>query len=82
MRVFSGSPKPELAESIARYVGKTRASPVLCKRFSDGEMYVRVEQLVRGFNVWIIQPTSEPVNDHLKELLIMIDACRHASAGR
>lgn len=80
MRVFSGSSNPELAESIARYLGKTHSSSVLRKNFSDGETYVRVDESVRGCNVFIVQPTSEPVNDHLMELLIMIDACRRASA--
>ncbi len=80
MRVFSGSSNSSLADGIARYVGKSRASASLHKRFSDGETYVRVEESVRGCNVFIVQSTSMPVNDNLMELLIMIDACRRASA--
>lgn len=80
MRVFSGSSNPELAEAVARYVGKSRASAIMRKQFSDGETYVRVDESVRGCNVFVVQPTSMPTNDHLMELLIMIDACRRASA--
>ena len=80
MRVFSGTSNCLLADSIARYVGKSRSSSILRKRFSDGETYVRVEESVRGCNVFIVQSTSKPVNDNLMELLIMIDACRRASA--
>jgi len=82
MRVFSGSSNPDLAEDIANYIGKSRASAVLRKTFSDGETYVRVDESVRGCNVFIVQSTSEPVNDSIMELLIMIDACRRASADQ
>lgn len=50
------------------------------KRFADGELYVQIQESIRGCDVYIIQPTCYPVNDHLMELLIMVDACRRASA--
>jgi ribose-phosphate pyrophosphokinase len=50
------------------------------KRFADGELYVQIQESIRGCDVYLIQPTCNPVNDHLMELLIMVDACRRASA--
>jgi ribose-phosphate pyrophosphokinase len=50
------------------------------KRFADGELYIQIQESIRGCDVYLIQPTCYPVNDHLMELLIMIDACRRASA--
>jgi ribose-phosphate pyrophosphokinase len=50
------------------------------KRFADGELYIQIQESIRGCDVYLIQPTCQPVNDHLMELLIMIDACRRASA--
>jgi ribose-phosphate pyrophosphokinase len=55
-------------------------TPVIRKRFADGEIYVQILESIRGSDVYLIQPTCRPVNDHLMELLIMIDACRRASA--
>lgn len=80
MRVFTGCSNTQLAEDIARYVGKSGTSAMLRKRFSDGETYVRIEESVRGCNVFLVQSTSNPTNDNLIELLLMIDACRRASA--
>jgi ribose-phosphate pyrophosphokinase len=80
MKVFSGSSNPGLAADIARYVGKPDTSAILRKRFSDGESYVKIEESVRGCNVFLVQATSDPANDNLIELLIMIDACRRAHA--
>jgi ribose-phosphate pyrophosphokinase len=54
--------------------------PMVRKRFADGELYVQIQESIRGCDVYLIQPTCRPVNDHLMELLIMIDACRRASA--
>jgi ribose-phosphate pyrophosphokinase len=54
--------------------------PMVRKRFADGELYVQIQESIRGCDVYLIQPTCYPVNDHLMELLIMIDACRRASA--
>lgn len=80
MRVFTGSSNTPLATEIARYVGKQNVSAMLRKRFADGETYVRIEESVRGCNVFLIQATSNPTNDNLIELLLMVDACRRASA--
>lgn len=80
MKVFSGSSNPELATAIARYVGKPESSAMMRKRFADNESYVRLEESVRGCNVFLVQATSNPTNDNLIELLIMIDACRRAHA--
>jgi ribose-phosphate pyrophosphokinase len=80
MKVFSGSSNPSLSTAVARYVGKSTTSAILRKQFADNESYVRIEESVRGCNVFLVQSTSNPVNDTLIELLIMIDACRRAHA--
>ena len=54
--------------------------PMIRKRFADGEIYIQIQESIRGCDVYLIQPSCQPVNDHLMELLIMIDACRRASA--
>ena len=81
MAVFTGSANPQLALDIARYLqvplGRSHVG-----RFSDGEVTVELMENVRGRDVFIVQPTSPPANDHLMELLVMVDACRRASAGR
>lgn len=64
---------------VARYLG-TDLGPMVRKRFADGELYVQIQESIRGCDVYLIQPTCYPVNDNLMELLIMIDACRRASA--
>lgn len=81
IRLFSGSANPTLAANIASYLGK-RLSDAKVSRFSDGEVQVEIRDNVRGRDVFLIQPTSFPANDHLMELLIMGDACKRASAGR
>jgi ribose-phosphate pyrophosphokinase len=68
-----------LSQEVARYLG-IEMTPVIRKRFADGEIYVQILESIRGSDVYLIQPTSRPVNDHLMELMIMIDACRRASA--
>ncbi|NLK22154.1 MAG: ribose-phosphate pyrophosphokinase [Epulopiscium sp.] len=81
IKIFSCNAHPSLAREIAKELGlKLGASEV--GRFSDGEISVRIDDKVRGADVFIIQPTSTPVNEHLMELLIMIDGLRRASAGR
>lgn len=82
MRVFSGTSNPDLANAVARYLGKPAVNPILHKKFADGETYVRIEESVRGSNVFLIQSTSNPANDHYFELLLMIDACRRAHAAQ
>lgn len=81
MAVFTGSANPQLAHDIARHlmVPLGRAS---ISTFSDGETTVELLENVRGRDVFIVQPTSPPANDHLIELLLMVDACRRASAER
>jgi len=81
MAVFSGSANPQLALDIARYLqmplGRAHVG-----RFSDGEVTVELMENVRGRDVFVVQPTCPPANDHIMELLVMVDACRRASAGR
>jgi ribose-phosphate pyrophosphokinase len=81
MAVFTGSANPQLAHDIARHlmVPLGRAS---ISTFSDGETTIELLENVRGRDVFIVQPTSPPANDHLVELLLMVDACRRASAER
>ena len=81
LKVFSGNSSPQLAEEICQYL-HLPLSLALVRRFSDGEVFVEVGENVRGADVFVIQSTSPPVNDHLMELLIMIDAFRRASARR
>ena len=68
-----------LSREVARYLG-IDLGPMVRKRFADGELYVQIQESIRGCDVYLVQPTCQPVNDHLMELLIMIDACRRASA--
>ncbi|OKH13194.1 ribose-phosphate pyrophosphokinase [[Limnothrix rosea] IAM M-220] len=79
LRLFSGSANPIVANEVARYLG-IDLGPMIRKQFADGEMYVQIQESIRGCDVYLIQPSCRPVNDHLMELLIMIDACRRASA--
>jgi len=79
LRLFSGSTNFALAQEVASYLGMN-LGPMLSKRFADGEIYVQIQESIRGCDVYLIQPTCHPVNDTLMELLIMIDACRRASA--
>ncbi len=79
LRLFSGTSNTALAKEIATYLGITDG-PLVCKRFADGELYVQIQQSIRGCDVFLIQPTCAPVNDNLMELMIMVDACKRASA--
>lgn len=79
LRLFSGSANLVLAQEVARYLGMD-AGPMIRKRFADGELYIQIEESIRGCDVYLIQPCCNPVNDHLMELLLVIDACRRASA--
>ncbi|MDD4376978.1 MAG: ribose-phosphate diphosphokinase [Eubacteriales bacterium] len=80
-KVFAGNAHIELAEEIASIMGKPLGKATVTK-FSDGEISVNLWESVRGIDVYIVQPTCNPVNDNLMELLIMIDAMKRASAGR
>jgi len=79
LRLFSGSANVPLSQEVARYLGMD-LGPMIRKRFADGELYVQIQESIRGCDVYLIQPSCQPVNDHLMELLIMVDACRRASA--
>ena len=79
LKIFSLSSNRPLAEKIAEAVG-LELGKISISRFSDGEVKVNVEESIRGAHVYIVQSTSDPVNDNLMELLIMIDALRRASA--
>lgn len=79
LKIFSCSSNPKLAEAIARYIGVKLGNAVMSK-FSDGEIHIRLDDSVRGSDVYLIQSTSAPVNDHLIELLVMVDALKRASA--
>eukprot|EP00877_Chromochloris_zofingiensis_P011575 jgi/Chrzof1/6671/Cz19g05060.t1 len=79
LRVFAGTANQILAAEVASYLG-LELGKIKIKRFADGEIYVQVQESIRGCDVFLIQPTCPPVNDHLMELLVTIDACRRASA--
>lgn len=79
LRIFSGTANPLLSQEVACYMGLDLGK-IKIKRFADGEVYVQLEESVRGCDVFLVQPTCPPVNENLAELLIMIDACRRASA--
>ncbi|MGD2084089.1 MAG: ribose-phosphate diphosphokinase [Chromatiales bacterium] len=81
MTVFSGNANPELSAEIASHLSLPLGKAVVGK-FSDGEVMVEIQENVRGRDVFIVQPTSAPTNDHLIELLVMADAMRWASAKR
>jgi len=78
--IFSGSANRELSAEICQFLelphGRVKVS-----RFSDGETFCEIQENVRGVDTYVVQPTSAPVNDHVMELLIMVDALRRASAG-
>ncbi|KPJ75609.1 MAG: ribose-phosphate pyrophosphokinase [Planctomycetes bacterium DG_20] len=81
LKVFSGSANRPLAEAIARHLGKSLCSATTA-RFPDDEMIVKINEDVRGHDIFIIQPTCRPQNDNLMELLLYIDAAYRASAER
>ena len=79
IKIFTGRSNPQLAYDIAKCLG-TEVGPMIIKNFADGEIYVKVQESVRGDDVFIVQPLCKPVNEHLMELLIIIDAFKRASA--
>jgi len=81
LKLFSGNANRPLAEEIAQHL-RIRLGDVDVSRFSDGEVYVQINENVRGEDVFVIQPTCPPVNDTLMELLVMMDALKRASARR
>lgn len=81
LKLFCGSANPELGQLISKNVGRPLGQ-VNIRRFSDGEIFVEIQENVRGMDVFVIQPTCTPSNENLMELLIMIDALKRASADR
>lgn len=81
MKIFSGNSNLPFAQAVASYLD-TSLAKITVKRFADNEVFVEVQETVRGQDVFIIQPTSTPVNDNLMELLIMLDTFRRSSARR
>ncbi|TDO77762.1 ribose-phosphate pyrophosphokinase [Halanaerobium saccharolyticum] len=81
LKIFAGNSHPELAQDLCDYLG-TELVNADVTRFKDGEIGVRTYETVRGADVFVVQPTSPPVNENLMELLVIIDALRRASARR
>ncbi len=81
LRIFSGNANPELSQKIASHLN-TSLGRISVETFSDGEICIEVMENVRGRDVFLIQPTCQPTNDNLMELIVMIDAMRRASAKR
>ncbi|TCT18158.1 ribose-phosphate pyrophosphokinase [Melghiribacillus thermohalophilus] len=79
LKVFSLNSNPELAKEIADNIG-VELGKCTVSRFSDGEIQINIEESIRGCDVYVVQSTSQPVNEHMMELLIMIDALKRASA--
>ncbi len=81
LQIFSGNANPELAHEIAQALGMELGRAMI-KQFADGEIYLQIQENVRGADVFIVQPTCTPVDRHLMELLLMMDALKRASAER
>jgi ribose-phosphate pyrophosphokinase len=81
LKIFSGRAHPALAREICEYLG-IGLGHITLFNFSDGENYCQIDENVRGADVFVVQPTSSPVNDHVMELLILLDAFRRSSASR
>jgi ribose-phosphate pyrophosphokinase len=80
-KIFSGTANDKLAKDICEFLGLPLGQACI-KKFSDGETYVQIEENVRGADVFMVQPTCDPVNEHLMQLLLLIDALKRASARR
>ncbi len=81
LKVFSGSANQDLAQQICQFIGVPLGAATISS-FPDGETYIKIDENIRGRDVFIVQPTCPPTNQHLMELLIMVDAARRASAYR
>jgi ribose-phosphate pyrophosphokinase len=81
LKVFSGSAHPQLAKDICEFLGVSLGQARL-RRFPDTEVSFQIDENIRGTDVFIVQPTCAPVDEHLVELLIMVDAFRRSSASR
>src|SRR6266478_6449894 len=80
-KIFCGTANEALCDEVCQFLGMTRGQAMVT-RFADGEAYTQIQENVRGADVFVIQPTSRPVDEHLMELLLMIDALKRASARR
>jgi len=80
-KIFSGTANEALADEVCAFLGLIRGQATIT-RFSDGEAYVQIQENVRGADVFVMQPTCRPVDEHIMELLLMIDALKRASARR
>src|SRR5207248_292905 len=80
-KIFCGTANQPLADEVCGFLGMTRGQ-ALVMRFKDGEAYVQIQENVRGADVFVMQPTCHPVDQHLMELLLMMDALKRASARR
>jgi ribose-phosphate pyrophosphokinase len=80
-KIFSGTANEPLADEVCQFLGMQRGQAQVI-RFADGEAYVQIQENVRGCDVFVMQPTCRPVDEHLMELLLMIDALKRASARR
>ena len=80
-KIFSGTANEPLADEVCHFLGMQRGQAQVI-RFKDGECYVQIQENVRGADVFVLQPTCRPVDEHLMELLLMIDALKRASARR
>jgi ribose-phosphate pyrophosphokinase len=80
-KVFCGTANEPLCDEVCQFLGLTRGQAQVT-RFADGEAYVQIQENVRGADVFVMQPTSHPVDMHLMELLLMMDALKRASARR
>ncbi len=81
IKIFSGNANPALAHEICAYLG-IKLGEATVASFSDGEIRVKIEENVRGADVFVVQSSCQPVNDSLMELLIIIDALKRSSANR
>jgi ribose-phosphate pyrophosphokinase len=81
LKVFSGSAHPELTKEIAAFLGVQPGAARL-RRFPDSEVSFQIDENIRGTDVFVVQPTSAPVDEHIMEMLVMIDAFRRSSAAR
>ena len=80
IKLISGTANPELARRISEHIS-VPLTPISLKKFTDGEIYVQVNESVRGLDCFVIQPTCSPVNDNVMELLLILDALKRASAN-
>lgn len=80
-KIFSGTANEALADEVCHFLGMQRGQAQVT-RFADGECYVQIQENVRGADVFVMQPTCRPVDEHLMELMLMIDALKRASARR